>query len=282
MLGLAFSLALHASAAAALLTVWTTNDLGVVQVQTEAISFELAPSDVSEQADAPPLAIDSGAQSAVAVTAGREIESVAASRDPASEIRETKPALPTPTVANLDPELVKPDVEQVVAGPAEVELQSAQPVESAEPLKEGPEKPVERAEKKPRPPRDKAERRERETAKTSRENSTKGGVTSKASAAAKSGSGRVSASTGDILGYAALLRARVASNKPSSGGHQGTAVVTFGVSSSGGVTYVRLRNSSGNAALDQAALAAVRRAAPFPPPPAGSSSRAFVVPIHFR
>jgi protein TonB len=80
------------------------------------------------------------------------------------------------------------------------------------------------------------------------------------------------------------VRAQVARNKPSGTGHRGTALVSFGVSSSGGLSYARLARSSGNAALDRAALAAVRRAAPFGPPPGGAApgQLRFSVPFYFR
>lgn len=95
------------------------------------------------------------------------------------------------------------------------------------------------------------------------------------------GAARTTASRGDILSYAALVRARVASNKPGGSGSGGTVVVSFGVSGSGGLAYVRINRSSGQSGLDQAALAAVRRSGPFPAPPDGQS-HAFSVPFHFN
>lgn len=57
--------------------------------------------------------------------------------------------------------------------------------------------------------------------------------------------------------------------------------VAFTVSASGGVSGIRIASSSGSAEVDQAALALVRRAAPFPPipPEAGRSSWQFAVPL---
>lgn len=277
LLSVVLSLALHTSAAAALLLTWSSNDSGAIRTPGDAISIEVAPSNVVDQANVEPTSVDSGAQASVAETAGREIDSIAAAASP-KEVPEAREVEPAPTIATLDPTLVKPEIEEVVAGTAEAGHQSAPPEQKTEQAKDELKKPIEHQEKK-------VERKEREvTKKRNAENSTKGGVTSKASSSAKSGTARVSASTGDIAGYAARVRARVASNKPSLGGHQGTAVVSFGVSSSGGVTYVRLSRSSGNGSLDQAALAAVRRAAPFPAPPSGASGRqlAFAVPFHFR
>lgn len=95
------------------------------------------------------------------------------------------------------------------------------------------------------------------------------------------GAARTTASRGDILSYAALVRARVASNKPGGSGTGGTVVVSFGVSGGGGLSYARISRSSGNSGLDQVALAAVRRSSPFPAPPDGQS-HTFSVPFHFN
>jgi protein TonB len=56
------------------------------------------------------------------------------------------------------------------------------------------------------------------------------------------------------------------------------ATVAFVLSGSGSVASVRVSRSSGSAALDQEALATVRRASPFPAPPPGADKR-FVAPI---
>ncbi|MER9895340.1 TonB family protein [Mesorhizobium sp. M0119] len=64
----------------------------------------------------------------------------------------------------------------------------------------------------------------------------------------------------------------------------GTATVAFTVASNGSVRSARLTGSSGVAALDKAALDAVRRASPFPPIPdgAGRSAWQFEVPLGIR
>jgi protein TonB len=51
-------------------------------------------------------------------------------------------------------------------------------------------------------------------------------------------------------------------------GIQGTSQVRFNLDRSGKVLHVELANSSGNAALDRATLAMIRRASPVPAPPA--------------
>ena len=113
----------------------------------------------------------------------------------------------------------------------------------------------------------------------------KGGAQSRSASEKKtSSSGAVSASRGAVNSYLGRVRARVASRRPRNVRGRGTAVVSFGISRSGSVRYVRLSRSSGNRSLDSAALGAVRRAAPFPRPPTGMSLRqlSFRIPFHFR
>jgi protein TonB len=64
-------------------------------------------------------------------------------------------------------------------------------------------------------------------------------------------------------------------------GPTGVATVRFALDGLGVVTLADLAQSSGDRALDDAAVAAVRRASPLPPPPAGAS-RAYSAPIRFE
>lgn len=84
--------------------------------------------------------------------------------------------------------------------------------------------------------------------------------------------------------YLARVMAQLHRAKPAGSGHQGRAVVRFAIQRSGAAGSVALASSSGNAAIDQAALAMVRRAAPFPPLPAeyAPATMALTVPIAFR
>jgi protein TonB len=66
-------------------------------------------------------------------------------------------------------------------------------------------------------------------------------------------------------------------------GLRGTATVTFTVNGSGAVMSARLAGGSGHAILDEAAVAMVKRASPFPPiPPAlAQSTMTVTVPVRF-
>ncbi len=69
--------------------------------------------------------------------------------------------------------------------------------------------------------------------------------------------------------------------KPRGTSESGTVAVRFTISDSGAVTGARVSRSSGNAALDQAAVGIVQRASPVPAPPSGVNVRTLTVPIRF-
>jgi protein TonB len=107
------------------------------------------------------------------------------------------------------------------------------------------------------------------------------------SRSARAGTGKAgatSASAGAMLTYASRIRAKIATNKPRGIAIRGRVMIEFGVSTSGGLTHIRVSQSSGVSLLDQAAVSAVRRAAPFGQPPSGMSPRqlTFAIPIQFQ
>src|SRR5262249_35922971 len=69
-------------------------------------------------------------------------------------------------------------------------------------------------------------------------------------------------------GYTASVRAAIGHHLPAPRGN-GSAVVAFAVGPAGGRTGLAIARPSGHMRLDQGAIATVRSAAPFPPPPAG-------------
>lgn len=166
--------------------------------------------------------------------------------------------------------------------------------ESAKPI-EAIEEAIERSEKKPKEekalPQEEAEQSKSPKQAEARKPKPKSRRPSSASRAGDSrqgagGSSRggrggsQAASAGAVHSYAARVRARILANRPGSVGH-GRVVVSFGLSSSGGLRYASVARSSGSSILDQAALAAVRHSSPFPSPPSGASARQLQFSISF-
>ncbi len=79
--------------------------------------------------------------------------------------------------------------------------------------------------------------------------------------------GRASASQGNALTYGAQVRAKLLHNKPIDNALRGTVLVSFGIAADGGLRYLRLSESSGNATLDNVAISMVQKAVPFDQPP---------------
>jgi protein TonB len=96
--------------------------------------------------------------------------------------------------------------------------------------------------------------------------------------------GAKGASAAAVTSWRAAVQAAILRRKPAPDDErEGLVRVGFSIGRSGEVTGVRIAASSGAAALDAAALAAVRRAAPFPPVPPGLSAPvAMEVPIRFQ
>jgi periplasmic protein TonB len=96
-----------------------------------------------------------------------------------------------------------------------------------------------------------------------------------------------SAGTAEIANYRTRILAHLARYKtyPESAqdaGIQGRATVSFTITRTGGVTSASLAGSSGAGVLDQATLAMVRRAQPFPAmPPGGPASMSFTAVIRY-
>lgn len=73
--------------------------------------------------------------------------------------------------------------------------------------------------------------------------------------------------------YPGLVMQKIARVPRPRAGGRGTAVVAFRVATSGALAGVSIARSSGSAVLDREALRMIRRAAPFPAPPAGAQRR---------
>jgi periplasmic protein TonB len=265
-----------AGAAAMLLGDSALPDYGVVTQQTDAISVELTASTILE-------AVESTASIAVAASVptatqeGNPTPSSAAAV-PLTKVEESAvetPMMETVKVAEIVPVTPPDDPLQVVKGAGEPsEVVDAK---VAQQTKEEEQKQQEKKEKT---------EKEKEEVKVEQQQAApqvSGGVTARSTASAES-QAKVSASRGSILSYAAGIRAKVARNKPTGFGRSGEVEISFGVTPTGDLSYANLAQSSGNTRLDEAALEAIRRSAPFGPPPADAtpSQLRFSIPFYFR
>jgi protein TonB len=277
------SLAFHGGVLAAGLA-WAKSESGAVKELSEAISIEMALTSVLESADDSPIP-DTAASEATA--AEREGNSEALESVEAMPPAEIEAGAPPVEVAVIDPEAVAvppPEGLEVIEGaheggeatghasgdPKVLEVPKARKGEPREDTK-----PERETAKPPKPERSQSKDKQRTAALQ------QGGITARARAGSVASSGRVSASRGDLVGYKARVNARVAGNKPAGSGGRGTATVSFGVTSSGSLSYARLSRSSGSPAQDNAAVAAVRRSGPFGPTPTGGSL-SFSFSFYFR
>jgi protein TonB len=79
--------------------------------------------------------------------------------------------------------------------------------------------------------------------------------------------------------YSSKVWSALARNKPRAG-QSGSATVVFSIGWGGALTSLSIGKSSGNARIDQLALATVRAAAPFPQPPSGPASFSIRIDFH--
>lgn len=119
-----------------------------------------------------------------------------------------------------------------------------------------------------------------QTARQGTSSGTQGGNTT----AASNGTSNATTNQGnarEIANYPSRVMRRISRTRRERVNVSGTAIVTFSLSTSGGLASVSIARSSGNAEIDQVALNHVRRAAPFPAPPQGAQ-KTFSVEITTR
>lgn len=272
--GALLSFALHGSVLASFVY-WAEQKPGAIEQPTEAISLEFFKSEVLETVKPSPSVVAASLQS---VEATSEVtESSAAPLIEANGAREEQLLRDVQVQAG---EVAKSSSEaegiDVLRGAfdheinAEVEVAAEQNSKKAR--KATRHAPAEKAVKRSEPLTERMRLRQPKT---------KGAASARASIGAKQSTGRISASTGASMNYAAVVRARVAAHKPIGGGDRGTVVVAFGVSGTGALRSASIARSSGNPSLDGRVLAAVLSAGPFPPPPAGANLN-FAIPFYFK
>jgi protein TonB len=211
----------------------------------------------------------------------------------------------TPTEAKEEPvkEEPEPEVEPVKTDPPnepplepieheakdEIEVPALPEIETAaavldppappvpEPEKVEEKKPEEKKVQKPKP---KPKPRRKSVAQTAAAPKPVDALRAQANAAPTSGVG----SSASVATWRGSVMAHLNRHKRlPDGGGMGTSSIVFTIDRSGRVLSARLIRSSGNAVLDQEAVALARRASPLPAPPAnmGGGSIALSVPIRF-
>jgi protein TonB len=268
-IAIALSSAAHAALLYAVLA-RPSSETGFVAAPTEAISVEVQATQVLEAIDAERL---SEAQPSSAATPEGEIPQVKVIEPETTAVRAVEPE----TVSTREPddaEAASSDLSPI-AGAARTD--DSVPKRSERPsASRRTEQPSRNAVDPDTSARPKPTVQKRKPA--SEKNASAGARAVQGSSGARA---KVSASHGDVAGYAAKIRARVASRRPGGNGARGTVVISFAVSGSGSLASARISSSSGNRPLDSAALQAVRGAGPFPPPP-GGAGLSFSVPFHYR
>jgi protein TonB len=144
-------------------------------------------------------------------------------------------------------------------------------------------RPVAKPEQPRQPPRKKTGTRKSKSEVDSKAGKQDGQVTARAVSSDTVRSKTTPASSGNAAAanYPGKVFAKIARTRQRNAGGRGVVHVSFHVSASGQPVRIAVSRSSGNARVDKAALAHVKRAAPFPRPPSGARTR-FVIPIEFR
>lgn len=212
-----------------------------------------------------------------------------ASLPPPEVLPEPKPA-PVP-----EPELVTerampvqvPPVIEKKPTPAEQPIVEDKPEPAEQPVakKVTPEKPVERIQKAEKPKKEKLKKSAKKTLNVSKKKQVA------ALAAGKGSVGKQHPTDGRAAesdyNSKVLAKLRAAKKYPATArgkGIEGTAVLSFTISSSGRLTSARVVRRAGHPLLDSAVLSMARNAAPFPPFPSSisKSQKTFSVPVQFK
>ena len=297
--GLALSLAAHAAASAYMVPDEEAPEIAASAGGAVAVVGSLQ--DLIEGAEETVIEpVETQMETVQPVAALQPVETVtAAVVPPVADLAPVAPVDPMqPIVPLLAPQQtpVEPPPVEAVAQPV-LEAKPQEPEKPVEPepapvVTAMPEvKPVKPEPQKPEPKKQPAKKVAKVEKKAGAEiNSQRGGevVTSKT---VQSNANGTADGSGDEQGEGArtnykgkvIAKLRRAKQAPRDGG-AGTATVEFTVQRDGTVSGIRLVRSAGNAALDEAAVAMVRRASPMPafPDDIRQASLAFRVPVEFK
>ncbi|RKF16827.1 TonB family protein [Roseovarius spongiae] len=209
--------------------------------------------------------------------------------DAADAVPSVAALAPTPP-ETIAPQPTKPNPPKPAAKPTPPETLSAEPdappapARSLRPERRSPafEKkhakapPPKKTPKKKTAPKSARGNAERDATAGSAQGSDRAKAKSSGNAGRAKASGNAAASN-----YPGLVMRRIARVPRPRADGRGAAVVAFRINAGGGLAGVSIARSSGSAQLDRAALRMIRRAAPFPPPPAGAQ-RSFTINIEGR
>jgi periplasmic protein TonB len=264
------SLAIHIGIAAYLLTGGAVK-LGHIETPTLAISVNLERTDILDALEQGP------AQEAAAAPMTPPAETTPPDVEPDKAVAETEPAV-EPVETKPPPEQPERDEDREREQIADEALRRAIAAEAER------QRTIKRRQLAEAEAERIEEQRETERKARRKRPSAPASAGASGSQGAKPSKGRISASQGAVTNYAATVRARIARNKPQSPDGKGSVVVSFALSTSGGLIFVRVAASSGNPSLDRSAVSAVRQSLPFPRPPPGStpSQLRFTMPFYFR
>jgi periplasmic protein TonB len=289
------SVALHGVVIAAFMTMTTTPpqraDMPAVEVEMVEADAEPPPAAAAAASEAMPVEQPPDmAPAEIALPPMEEIPlpadlmppPVAEAPPPPVEVAEApplqqqpEPVVERPIVIEPPPEIPALSAELTPPPPPPVAVPAPAPP-IVQPRREPPPRPVvRRQEPREQPPRERVARPAPPRPPSPPSSASEGrGVTSRATPRTSS----------PPPSYLALVMAQLHRAKPASAGQTGRAVVRFSILRSGAAGGVSLASSSGNTIVDQAAVAMVRRAAPFPPLPAeyGPAAMPLTVPVAFR
>jgi TonB family protein len=305
---LALSLALH-FAALIVAASWSKADRDLAA--PEAVSVEIvadAPSDLPALSlpNAPDAAPSRISESALETPPPPSVEPPAAQAPPApasqSEARSESPPLPEEQVLPTDQETPAPPAVQPPAAdepprqPSPLKAAVEETPPSSPPASapitpkvkpsEAQPAPISRPATKPAPPRDVAPRSIATPPRGNREPERRAPARTTQPAQERSSGAGEAASSVDVAAYQSSVLNRIAAAKryPEAARERelrGVAVVRFTISASGQVAGAAVTQSAGDPILDSEAVATVRRASPFPPPPPGAP-RTFSASLNYR
>ena len=269
------SLLLHGALVLALMPAVAKSNFGVGGTQLESVAVEIVSSSALESALKALAAASTGSLGALAEQSGVTAAVPESEADPARPA--PKPEFVTPqSEAPLRPEETIRDPDQAAALTPGKEASDTTEPSLAKPE---PARPAELTETMKDEGKDTARQMAMMPVQA-------GGATSIGASEAPS-EAAAGASHGAATRYA--LEVRIALGKalgragPQLGARRGKVLVGFGLSATGGVAMVGIVQSSGNAALDEAALGIVRSTRfPAPPPGMSTAQLSYTQPFDFR